>query len=128
MNERIQRELQKSVEAFATDVTAILQRAVAAAVAEALGGSRAARAQVGRRPRGRSKAKDAAGRRTRQRVQQEAGALLKEVQRRGDRRMEEIAKSLRTSTKALVTPMKKLLAAKKVKKSGTARGTKYRAA
>lgn len=124
MNERIQRELQGRIEAFAVDVTAILQRAVADAVAEAIGSP----ARGASRTSVSAKSKDAAGRRTRQRVQQEAGTLLKEVQRKGDRRMEEIAKSLRTSTKALVTPMKKLLAAKKVKKSGLARGTKYRAA
>lgn len=41
--------------------------------------------------------------------------------------MEEIAKSMRKTTKKLVVPMSKLLAAKKVKK-GVARGTRYRAA
>lgn len=131
MNEHVQRRLQECIEGFAAQVTEILKDAVADGVASALGGSRRAQAPVQRgrgRPKARSKAVDKAGRRTRERVQQEADALLKEVQRKGGRRAEQIAKSMRTSTKALVTPMKKLLAAKRVKKSGVARGTTYRAA
>lgn len=42
--------------------------------------------------------------------------------------MELIAKSMRTSTKALTSPMGRLLDAKRVKKTGPARGTMYTAA
>lgn len=121
MNERIQRELQEQVEAFATTVTAILQRAVADAVADALGGSRKLRVAAKSAPATRGGKTEAA------RVSR-ADALLREVQRKGGRRMEEIAKSMRTSTKSLTSPMRRLLKAKRVKKSGVARGTKYRAA
>jgi hypothetical protein len=121
MNERIQRELQDRIEAFATDVTAILQRAVADAVTEALGGARRASTSAtgATTPRGgKTEAARAAG----------AEALLREVKRKGGRRIEEIAKSLRTSTKALKSPMGRLLKAKRVKRTGQARGTKYTAA
>ncbi|MBI1948577.1 MAG: hypothetical protein HYS27_23015 [Deltaproteobacteria bacterium] len=121
MNERIQRELQKSVEAFATDVTAILQRAVADAVAEALGGSRRATTAA----KGTSALR---GGKTEAARAARAEALLRELKRKGDRRIEEIAKSMRTSTKALTAPMGRLLSAKQVKKTGVARGTKYRVA
>ena len=121
MNERIQRELQKSVEAFATDVTAILQRAVADAVADALGSTRKVKSTVKDAPAPRG-GKTEAARAAR------ADALLREVKRKGGRRMEQIAKSMRTSTKALTSPMGRLLSSKRVKKTGVARGTKYTAA
>jgi hypothetical protein len=130
MNSQVQRALQERIESFASDITKILQDAVADAVADTLGSAGASRARKGRAalPARASKKTDAAGRRTREHVQEEADALLKEIQRKGDRRIEEIAKSMRRSTKVLVTPMKKLLDAKTVKKSGVARGTTYRAA
>ena len=60
-------------------------------------------------------------------VEKTAEALLREVQKKGDRRMEEIATSMGTSTKELALPMKKLLEDKKVTAKGKARGTKYSA-
>ena len=127
MNEQIQRRLQERIEAFATDVTSILKDAVADAVAEALG-ARHARSTAGRAEARRGTKRDKAGRRTRAQVQREADALLREVKRKSGQRMEQIAKNLRVSTKALALPMQALLKAKKVKKTGVARGTMYRAA
>lgn len=132
MNEQIQKALQERIEAFASDVTEILQRAVADAVAEALGPGRKGRdAGPARGTRGAQRAveRDRGGKRTRAQVQREAdAALLQEVTRKGGRRIEQIAKSMRRSTKALALPMKALLKAKKVKRTGVARGTMYRAA
>jgi hypothetical protein len=125
MNAQVQRALQERIEAFAADVTKILQDAVAVAVAEAFDAVPTSRRGSALRPR----LTDAGGRRSRARMQQITDALLKEVQRQGGRRMEQIAESMGLKeTKPLVTPMKKLLAAKKVKKRGQARGTTYRAA
>ena len=118
MNERIQRELQDRIEAFAADVTEILRRAVADSVAEVLGGSRQRKNAAGAPRGGRTEAARAA----------RAEALFREVQRKGDRRIEEIAKSMRISTKELKAPMGRLLKAKRVKRTGAARGTRYRAA
>jgi hypothetical protein len=127
MNERIQRALNERIEAFAHDVTAILTDAVAAAVADAFGSGKG-RAGTSTVTAKRGKQRDKAGRRTRAQVQLEADVLLREVTRKGGQRMEQIAKKLRLSTKALALPMHALLKAKKVKKTGVARGTTYRAA
>lgn len=120
MNQRIQRELQESVEDFGSDVTALLTRAVAEAVAEVLAGARVKKAAS---PRNAATRRPKSGRGS----SYDVDKLFVEVQRQGGRRMEQIAKSLRTSTKSLTLPMKKLIAAKKVKASGMARGTNYTA-
>jgi hypothetical protein len=120
MNQRIQRELQKSIEAFGSDVTAVLTRAVAEAVAAALARARVEKAVGGRAAAAR---RPKSGRGSSYDVEK----LLVEVKREGGRRMEQIAKSLRTSTKSLSLPMNKLIAAKNVKARGVARGMKYSA-
>jgi hypothetical protein len=77
-------------------------------------------------PRGRDKGGAGRGARRAGRAVS-AEALLKEVAREADRRMEQIADALSTDSKALLPTMKKLIAEKKVKTTGQARGTKYRA-
>lgn len=118
MSTNLETQLQARIEAFANDITAILQRAVAASVADALkvGPGRA----KGRAARGpvRSAAQDSAAR----------TALLREIQRKGGRRMEELSKAMRTPSKVLRGSIKALLADKKIKTTGQARGTKYFAA
>lgn len=120
MNRQVQEALQERIEAFASDVTKILQGAVADAVAEALGGTkkRATRAlptTTTKRPKhGRGSSLD-------------TETVLAELRRKGDRRVEEIAKSLRTSTKSLKLPLRKLIDAKKVKTQGQRRGMRYTA-
>lgn len=125
MNEKIQRELHNRIEAFAAEITEILQRAVAGSVAEVLGGP------VKTRPSARAgvKAVNApAVTRAKARAVMDRDVLLREVRRQGGRRMEELGKALRATTKVLRGPMKQLIAEKKVKTSGQARGTRYRAA
>lgn len=122
MNEAIQRQLQARIEAFASDVTEILTRAVADSVAAALGGS----------PRSGAKRVPATSARSRRPKSGRGSSLdtetvLTEVRRKGDRRVEELAKSLRTSTRSLRLPLKKLIAAKKVKTTGQRRGMRYTA-
>lgn len=114
MNSKTQQQLQSRIEEFAQDITAILQRAVSEAMKDAV-------------PRGRGKAVAAKKtRRAGKAVSPEA--LLKEVAREADRRMEQIADALGTSSKVLLPTMKKLIAEKKIKPTGQARGTKYRVA
>lgn len=123
MKDGIQRELHARIESFASDITHILQKAVADSVADALGG-RAARAARPPALKARASKPKRAARRG---VRIEAEQLLREVVWGPDRRMEQIAKALKTSSKDLTAPMKQLLAEKKVKRSGQARGTTYRA-
>lgn len=120
MSTNLENELRTRIEAFANDITAILQRAVATSVADALkvGPGRAGSAAAkGRAARGqaRSAAQDGAAR----------AALLREIQRKGGRRMEELSKAMRTPSKVLRGSIKALLADKKIKTTGQARGTKY---
>lgn len=117
MNQQIQRELQARVESFASDVTAILTRAVADAVAQALGS--AAPRKLNTRVATRRRPQSGRG------SSFEVDAVFAEVKRKGGRRMEELAKALKTTTKSLSLPMKKLIVAKKVKARGVARGTRY---
>ena len=124
MASRIDAELQERIENFAHEITGLLKRAVADSVAEALTGT-AARRGGGRGGRGGKlppPSRRAGGRAV------EASELLKELQKRTDQRMEELAKSLKTTTGALKAPMKKLIDEKQVKSVGQARGTKYRIA
>lgn len=115
MDSKTQQQLQSRIEEFAKDVTNILQRAVHLAMKDAL-------------PRGgKGKVVGSRGaRRAARSVTPEA--LLKEVAREGDRRMEQIADALGAKSRTLLPVMKKLIAEKKVKTTGQARGTKYRAA
>jgi hypothetical protein len=151
MNDQIQRELQKCIEEFANNVTGILQKAVADAVAAVLAATEGS--SLGRLPVAQAKkaapkkskksksaqktrvakpAKSAAPKATRTPASTRGGApfdaqsLLREVERKPGQRMEELAKKLRTTTKRLAEPMKTLLAANAVKKAGLARGTTYR--
>lgn len=122
MNVKMQKLLQARIEAFATDVTNILQSAVADAVTEALPkGTRRGSAQLGKKA-GRGRGARRAGKAVSPEV------LLKEIAREPDRRMEQISASLGTTSKALVPTVKQLIADKKVKTTGKARGTTYRAA
>lgn len=115
MNEKLQRQLQSRIESFAADITTVLQAAVADAVSSALGAGRAKPTPVA--------AKRGAGRST-----VETTALLREIARKPGLRIEEIAKNLGVPSKSLKAPVARLAKAKKLKKSGVARGTKYRVA
>ena len=53
--------------------------------------------------------------------------LYREIKKQGGRRLEELAVALGVDSKRLKLPARRLVAEKRVKKSGQARGTKYRA-
>ncbi len=111
MNDQIRRQLQSRIESFAADVTALLQQAMADAVSGAVRSSSASRGAAA--PLRASIGND---------------ALLKEVGRKPGQRLEEIAKNLGVNSKSLKAPVARLVKAKKLKKSGQARGTRYRVA
>jgi hypothetical protein len=116
MNQKMQEELRARIEAFAADIVAVLQRAVADSVSQALTGATVSAPAPKRRGRPPStKSVD-------------LEVLFREISREGDRRSEQIAKALGTSTKSLVSPLKRLLNDKRIKAKGKARGTSYRSA
>src|SRR5690349_12002406 len=117
-----QEQLDARVSSFTADITSILRRAVERAVSDALLVSKT------HRPRAKSSstASPAAKRPKSGRGSSlDTETVLREVKRKGGRRVEEIAKSLRTSTKSLALPLRKLIAANKVKTRGNRRGTRY---
>lgn len=114
MPQSIQNQLQARIEAFASDLTAILQRAVADSVNQALATGRKGAGSAGRGGR-------------LPRVDFSEDALLREIKREGGRRMEELSAALKAPSRSLKGPIKRLLAAKKIKTAGKARGTKYSA-
>ncbi|MCC7073580.1 MAG: hypothetical protein IT383_19885 [Deltaproteobacteria bacterium] len=115
MNEQVKRQLQARIESFAADITAVLQAAVADAVSNAVGAGRAKVTRVAAKPGA-------------DRSPVGAAALLREIARRPGLRVEQIAKNIGVPSKSLKAPVAQLVKAKKLKKSGAARGTKYRVA
>lgn len=136
MNKNVEARLQQEIEAFAANVTAILQDAVAQSVTEVLGPASARRA--GPSPASTRKvAKKAAGgkakrkgkriRRTEKDLERIASKLLTQVKRREEQSMEEIGKALGMTTAQLALPVKMLLDEKRIKKKGHRRATRYSA-
>lgn len=119
MAKDIQAQVQARIEAFTSDLTRLLQQAAQEAVADAL-----SKAGAGR---GRARGK-AGGRRGRGPAEADLDdRLYREIKKQGGRRLEELADALGVDSKRLKLPARRLVAAKRVKKSGQARGTKYRA-
>lgn len=115
MNDQTRHQLQNRIQSFAADITAILQQAMADAVT---GAERSRPSVAGRpAPKGGPVKAGPAG-----------DVLLREIARRPGLRIEQIAKNLGVPSKSLKAPVARLVKAKKLKKSGQARGTKYRVA
>lgn len=94
--------------------------APSAAPAPAAASSKAAAQPAGRRRKGQKRTADS--------IAESTSELLQYVKANEGKRIEEIAKALRISTKDLKLPATKLLAARKVKTKGEKRGTRYYAA
>ena len=109
---------------FADDLQALVREQLSsemtAAIQSALGGGalKAGKAS-GTGKRGR------AGKRSPEEIQAQAEKLLVFIAKNPDQRAEQIARANKLTTTELVRPIKKLLADKKVKSSGVARGTTY---
>ena len=109
------------IRTFAMDLQALvrdqLSSEVNAAVQAALGGKQGGR---GRPPKvGRN------GKRTPAEIEKQAAKLLAFIGKNADQRAEQIAGANGLTTGELVRPIKRLLAEKKIKASGKARGTTY---
>src|SRR5689334_4657685 len=103
-------ELNARTRRFAADITALLRGAIDDAVNSALNAPR--RNTPAPTSRGATRPKNGRG------SSLDVETVFAEVKRKGGRGVEDLARSLRTSTKTLRLPLQKLIAAKKVKTRG----------
>lgn len=130
MNEKVQEELQAEIERFAGNVTAILQSAVADALADALGAVKktGGNKKVTKKTSAKRVSRKKGQKRSRKDLDRLTSKLLTQVGRVDGQSIEEIGKAMRVPTRELKLPMQKLLDAKQVKKKGRLRATRYSAA
>jgi hypothetical protein len=100
---------------------------VTAAVQASLGGAPARRGKGAKNGAVRAPSRDKGGKRTPEEIEKIAARLLTYISSNPGQRSEQIAAATKISTGELALPIKRLLADKKVKASGKARGTTYAA-
>jgi hypothetical protein len=129
MPRNAQSEISSLIESFTNDLQTLVRRVTLEEVVASLGG------QVGPRRRGRppgsGTAKRRGGRRIRrssENVEKMGATLIAHVKKHPGQRGEQIAKALHTDVGTMRLPMKKLIAARKVKTKGQRRGMTYYAA
>ena len=124
-NADFNQQIRDAIEAFVEQLSTLVRTAALQSVTEVFGSS----GSGGRR--GRSGAISASVRRAKgekrspQALTQLVGRLLSEIKAKPGLRMEQIAKTLGSTTKDLALPAKKLIAEKKIKTKGERRATKY---
>jgi hypothetical protein len=134
MPNNAQSEIRSLIETFATNLEALSRRAALEQVLASLGGAISAPAKRGPgRPKGSGAKqtrikKSKGGRRSAAESAGQGEALLAHVTNNPGQRGEQIAKALGTDVGTMRLPMKKLIAAKKVKTRGQRRGMTYFAA
>ena len=130
--------LQARIDAFVTEISAIVRESAVEAVLGALGGGGASAPKRRKKKAGRrkatTKAKRAAPKKTKpaRRVRRTAADLekigarfLAHVKSHPGKRLDQIAKTLRLDTAVLKRPVQLLMEAKKVRTEGQRRGTTY---
>jgi hypothetical protein len=122
-------QIRKTIEDFVEELSALVRSAAVQSVTEAFGAApgparrgRAAAASPGSRA---EKARSKGQKRTPEDLAQLVDQLLNTVKTAPGQRMEQIAKTLKTSTQELALPAKKLIAEKKIRTKGERRATKY---
>ena len=133
-------QIRDRVEAFAAELTELIRAAAMETVANALGegavgggrgrgrGRRAAAAAIalrGGRRGSRAAAREKGAKRPPQEIEKLTAKLGDYVKSNPGQRIEQIAKSMGTSTKELNLPVKKLIATKAIKTRGQKRATQY---
>jgi len=124
-----EQQIRRSIENFVEELSALVRQAAVQSVTVAFGGA-ASPAASGRRGR---RAGTGGGRRAlgkgQKRAPGELAKLVNElfaaVKATPGRRMEQIAKDLKSTTRELALPAKKLLADKKIKTKDQRRATRY---
>jgi hypothetical protein len=124
-NADFNQQIRDAIEAFVEELSVLVRAAALQSVTEVFGssgpgGRRGRGSVVGGSPR-RAKGE----KRSAQALSQLVGRLLTEIKTKPGLRMEQIAKSIGSTTKDLALPAKKLLAEKKIKTKGERRATKY---
>lgn len=136
MTQDIQSQIKARIDAFTMDISKLLaqaaQDAVAAAAQASANGAASAKAAPAKAGKRATKKADAAPKKAAAKASEADSELderlFREVKKQGGRRLEELAVALGIDSKDLKFPARRLLEAKRLKKSGKARGTKYRAA
>jgi hypothetical protein len=133
---RIEQRIQARIESFVEELSALVKEAALTSVSNALAGSNggAARRVANRSKLDRTPPVQHAGarrpgprgpKRSPELLAQLQAELLEEIQLNPGQRMEQIGESLGVPTKDLDLLIKKLLAAKKIRKKGKTRATVY---
>lgn len=121
--------IREKIESFVLELSSLVREAAVHSVTEAFGvpgavsTGRRGRRGPGRPPSGSSRAKGE--KRDPAVLEKLTEELASAIKAKPGLRIEQIAKTLGTSTKELALPAKKLIAAKKIKTRGERRATKY---
>ena len=122
----IESEIRSRVEAFAAEIIALVRSSAMDVVERAIGGTGGARRGKRGGIRTAPSSLRAKGmKRDPREIESLAEKLGVFIKKNPGQRIEQIGKGLGTSTKDLVLPVKKLLAAKKISTKGHKRSTKY---
>lgn len=126
---KFEQQIRTTIEAFVEELSALVRSAAVQSVTEAFGGP----LPSGAKGRAGKAALSAAGAKARAKGQKRApedlaelvDQLLNTIKAAPGQRMEQIAKTLKSTTQELALPAKKLIAEKKIKTKGERRATKY---
>jgi hypothetical protein len=120
-------ELQAVIrEQLSDDVTAAVQAALGASGTMRNARAKARPSNLGSTGKASSKTRSS-GKRTSEEIAKQAEKILAVIKDNPEQRSEQIAQATKLTTGELVLPIKKLLADKKIKAKGKARGTMYTA-
>jgi hypothetical protein len=118
-----EQQIRNSIEAFVEELSALVRHAAIQSVNEAFGGASqsgaARRGPAARAGRKKGEKRDPAD------LAKLEAQLLSAVKGTPGQRIEQIAKALKTTTRELALPAKKLIAGGKLKTKGDRRATKY---
>jgi hypothetical protein len=115
------------LESFAEQIESLVRQQALDRVTSALGGDGASSATSGRRGRPKGKKTTRGGKRSSTGVDEIGERLLAHIENNPGQRADQIATAMRTEATTIRLPMKKLIAAKKVKSKGQRRGMTYAA-
>jgi len=119
-------QIKKAIESFVEELSELVRAAAVQSVTEAFGGGGGAtRVAVASRGPRVARARAKGQKRRPEDLEALVGQLLNAIKASPGLRMEQIAKSLKSSTQELALPAKKLIAEKKIKTKGERRATKY---
>jgi hypothetical protein len=118
----VNRQIRDRIEAFVAELDGLVRESLVETIRGAFGREGNGR----RRGRGRpAVARGRRGKRTSDQIVATSKVILTQVRRQPGQGVEHIARVLKTSTKDLMLPIKKLLAEKQIRTTGVKRATKY---